>query len=375
MTIESQNQLLNPKDRLALRNERTQDLLNKQPLPDPFSAYVFIDHSTEELVTAARSNKESAQEDSAMSGPIKCRVYNEDYHSSMINPIDAKTRKDYEEAINSCSEALLRSDHPDLPKLANGSIWQCTRQGQTVQLLTLESDVAFSFTPRGNNNSNQSGAQASFNSSRKTTVGSAPRNTNNRVEIKFKENRSSLINQSKKFPYKDFLPVLEDAISKSNFSQAAIVITSMFRGPVAQVNAMMGGRIFQGDSASYQSFKKWAKQYGTRPGYGKDIQDVIAEKDWSTDVAGLKSKLTATVTEQYNAGRYISKHMEYGALDIRTNDLKWSDVETILSVLSGLQSAGHVKRYQIENKRSTPNSTPPSAEHIHFSLTTKGAAE
>ena len=64
--------------------------------------------------------------------------------------------------------------------------------------------------------------------------------------------------------------------------------------------------------------------------------------------------------------------MESGAIDLRTNDLNWSDVEIILKSLGELKAEGHVKKYQIENKRKMDGSYIPSAEHVHFSLASKG---
>ena len=377
MTIESQNQLLNPKDRLALRVEAEFKLRNQQQYPDPFDAHIFIDHETEEVVRSARtkvaSNTSEVRGTNAPSSAIlKCRVYNEDfYHTGQENPLEAKSMPEYKAAINQCQEGYIRADHVDLPNLVNGSIWSCTMKGQTIQVLSLVQATAFSFSP--SLGKIVSSPSAAFGSGTKRPLGANPRAAQSEVKIEFKRNSPSLINQSKKFPYVDFLPLLSKKLSSNGYSQVAVVVTSMFRGPTDQVNAMMSGRISQGDSQSYNSFKAWSiKNYGYRPGYGAEVQAIIAEKDWSTDVAGLKSKLISKITEQYNAGRYISNHMESGAIDLRTNDLNWSDVEIILKSLGELKAEGPVKKYQIENKRKMDGSYIPSAEHVHFSLASKG---
>lgn len=372
MTIESQNQLLKAEDRLALRLESEFKTRNQQQFPDPFDAYVFIDHITEGVVRSVRSNAGSSTSTGATTSILKCRVFDQNfYHASQNNPLDAKSKVEYEASINQCQEGYIRVDHADVQNLTNGSIWSCTIKDQTIQLISLVQAAAFSFNP--SEGRVVGGPSAAFASGSKRPLGTNPRTPGSAVEIKFKENRSSLINQSKAFPYKDFLPIFAKKLTDSGYSQSSIVATSMFRGPTDQVNAMMGGRISQGDSQSYNSFKAWSiKNYGYRPGYGAEVQTIIAEKDWSTDVAGLKSKLISKVTEQYNAGRYISNHMESGAIDVRTNDMLWSDVQIVLASLKELKAAGHVRKYQIENARADESSTPPSPEHIHFSLTSKG---
>jgi len=401
MTIESQNQLLNPKDRLALRNERTQDLLNKQPLPDPFSAYVFIDHSTEELITAARGNKESSsisnffglfakestQESQSMSGPIKCRVYNKDYHSSLINPLDAKTRKDYEEAINSCSEALIRPDHPDLPKLANGSIWQCTRQGQTVQLLTLESDNAFSFTPQSSN-SKSGGAKEAMSNGGKVTVGNRPSAT--RVSVTYAD-PVSMKDQVAKYPqYKRFLDEFLKRLSATSFSQPSVVVNSMYRSPVDQARAMARSRYTSPDK--YDAFLTWClTEYGTRRKKAREIQQVIRDNKGKSP-SEMEAALVTKLKEQQSRGVYLSKHMEHGAFDFQTWKFTISDVNIMLDVLSGMEDSGYVTFYNWEGvwTYNTGNkgdnaaqrkaaglakraSGPIANEHIHLNVTTTGS--
>jgi len=374
MTIKSQNQLLRPEDRLALRMESEFKTRNQQQFPDPFDAYVFIDHITEEVVRTARSNVASSttttqSPTTGTTNILKCRVFDQNfYHAGLNNPLDAKSRIEYQTAINQCQEGYIRIDHSDVQNLTNGSIWSCTIKDQTIQLLSLVQASAFSFNPKLGKVTG--GPSDAFKSGIKNLLGLNPRIPGSTVEIKFKNNRSSLINQSKRFPYKDFLPVLSEKLTGSGYSQTSITVTSMFRGPTAQVNAMMSGRISQGDSQSYIEFKKWTTMYRTNQ--GREVQAIIAEKDWSTDVAGLKSRLITKLTEQYNAGIYISNHMESGAIDLRTNDLEWSDVQSILSSLKDLKAAGHIRKYQLENARENENSKPPSPEHIHFSLTSKG---
>ena len=369
MTVESQNQLLKAEDRLAFRLESEFKTRNQQQFPDPFDAYVFIDHITEEIVRSARSDVGSTISTGPTTSILKCRVFDQNfYHVGQNNPLDAKSRVEYQTSINQCQEGYIRIDHADVQNLTNGSIWSCTMKNQTVQLISLVQASAFSFN--ASEGKVTGGPSDAFSSGKKRPLGTNPRTPGSAVEIKFKNNRSSLINQSKKFPYKDFLPVFAKKLTDSGYSQSSIVVTSMFRGPADQVSAMMGGRIKQGNAQSYIDFKKWARIYGSTA--GKEVQAIIAEKDWSTDVAGLKSKLISKVTQQYNAGNYISNHMESGAIDLRTNDMQWSDVQIVLASLKELKAAGHVRKYQLENARADESSTPPSPEHIHFSLTSKG---
>lgn len=372
MTIESQNQILTPYDRLSRRLDNLFKMENQTPAPDTFDAYIFVDHITEEAARTARSEVDSTTE--PVTGFLKCRVFDENFHhAGQMSPIDAKTVGEYQLAINGCSEGYVRADHPNLGSLVNGSIWTCSMKGQTIQLLSLSQASAFTFNPQsGQVEGKPDGAKESLNNGTKIPVGDRPSGT--MVEIKFKNNRASLINQAKKNPYKDFLPELSKKLTELGFSASIVVVTSLFRGPVAQVAAMMGGRIEQGSSASYNGFVEWLE--GNYKGsLGNEVRAIVKEKDWSSDVEGLRTKLIAKVTEQYNAGKYLSNHMVGGAIDLRTNDVAWSDVQIMLESLKQLKTSGFVKFYQLENSRTSPTATPPSAEHIHFALATNGASE
>lgn len=381
MTIESKSQLLSPQNRIAAKSERDFKKALQKDLPTTFDVMIFADFETESL----GAGEEEVEID--LFNPNNAKNFKfvrarslVGHHDHLLDPSKISDEKTRQAFINDHFQAKIPIDHPNISQLRNGSVWSCTYVGgELVQLNNVVQESAFYFTndgkkiidPLGNGSSKDA-----FKSRKKTPLGVNPRTSNDGVEVKFKNDRSSLIEQSKKTPYDAFLPIFSKYLSESSFSQELVVVTSMFRGPVDQVEAMMGGRIYQGNSASYRSFRQWAiKNYGYREGYGGEIQAIIGEKDWSTDVAGLKSKLIAKVKEQFNAGRFISNHMESGALDIRTNDISWDDVQAILSTLSKLKAAGHVKKYQIENARPTPTSTPPGPEHIHFSLTTKGAGE
>lgn len=373
MTIESQNQILTPYDRLSRRLENLFKVENQGQRPDPFEAFIFIDHITEETVRNARTNVADSAEPTT--GTITCRVYDQNfYHANQDSPLDAKTTADYQIAINGCSEGYIRADHPNLASLANGSKWTCTMKGQTIQLLSLSQASQFSFNPQSGRveGASSGGAKEAILTGSKQRVGD--RASDQLVEVRFKNNASSLTNQAKKNPYKDFIPALSKKLSDLNFSQSFVVVTSMFRGPVDQVNAMMGGRIKQGSTSSYNGFVTWMKS-NYKGTLGQELRAIVNEKDWSSDVAGLKAKLIAKVTEQYNAGRYLSKHMVSGAMDLRTNDLPWPDVQIMMESLKQLKAQGLVTSYQIENARATPTSTPPGPEHIHFSLATNGVGE
>ena len=374
MTIKSQNQLLRPEDRLALRMESEFKTRNQQQFPDPFDAYVFIDHITEEIVRSSRSDIAASTTTSLAnsdgSAMAKCRVFDQNfYHIGQNNPLEAKSKLEYQSAINQCQEGYIRIDHADIQNLTNGSIWSCTMKDQTIQLLSLVQASAFSFNESAGRV--LGGPSDAFRERVKGLLGTNPRIPGSTVEISFSRDSASLKRQAKTFPYKDFLPILSQKLTDSGYSQATVTVTSMFRGPVGQVNAMMGGRITQGSKESYNGFVAWLNlNYKGR--LGDEVRAIVAEKEWHTDVKGLKERLVAKVTEQYNRRDYLSTHMESGAIDLKTKNLMWSDVQIILASLKQLKKEGHVKMYQIENKRSNLNAPPSGPEHIHLTLTTKG---
>jgi hypothetical protein len=371
MTIESQSQLLNPKDKMAAKVDRDFKKAVQKELPTNFDVVVYCDFETEDPTSSEEPAVFNTSNPFSVSNFKFFRARSlAGHHDHMIDPSIIKNKNQREAIISSHFQAKIRIDHPNISQAQNGSIWNCTYVGgELVQLNHVVQPGAFVFTEEG---SKIMGPNGTFANGTKTPLGN--RKQNEPVEIKFKENRRSLINQAAKNPYKDFMPLLSKKLADLGFSRNTVVVTSMFRGPAGQVAAMMGERIKQGNSTSYKEFLSWLG--GNYKGsLGDEVRAIVKEKDWSVDVEGLRKKLVAKVTEQYNAGRYLSKHMASGAMDLRTNDVAWSDVQIMLEALKQLQSDGFVTFYQIENSRTSPTADPPGPEHIHFSLSTNGASE
>lgn len=372
MTIESQSQLLNPKDKMAAKVDRDFKKAVQKELPTNFDVVVYCDFETEDPTSSEEPAFFNTSNPFSVSNFKFFRARSlAGHHDHIIDPSIIKNKNQREALISSHFQAKIRIDHPNISQAQNGSIWNCTYVGgELVQLNNVVQPGAFVFTEEG---SKIMGPNGTFASGAKTPLGN--RKSTEPVEIKFKEDRKSLIDQATRNPYKDFLPLLSQKLADLGFSRNAVVVTSMFRGPVAQVSAMMGARIKQGSSSSYREFLSWLETTYKDTRESREVKNIVKEKDWSSDVSGLKAKLVAKVTEQYNARRYLSNHMVSGAMDLRTNDVTWSDVLIMKEALKQLKSEGHVRQYQMENTRPTPTSKPPGPEHIHFSLAARKAGE
>ena len=380
MTIETQGQLLNPKDRNENRVEKVQDLLNKKQAPDTFDAYVFIDHETESLAQAARSSTEANSVDGTR---IYCRVYNEDFFdASRTSPLDAKTKSEFKHSINQCPQGSIRMDHPNLGALANGSIWVCRKPGAMVDLISLKSANGFAFSE-----SKGGVARNSFNSNKKMPLGSRASST--AIEVKFADD-ANMRQQVVQYPhYKTFLDEFTKRLSQTAFSQPSVRVNSMFRNPTDQARAMARTRYY--GPSSYSSFLAWFKsEYG---GAGRDSKPVLAvlEANKTSSAAVMEAAIVTELKKQVSQARYLSKHMQNGAFDFQTMNFAFSDVEHMLNVLENMKGS-HVTFYNWEgvwsyntgNKNDTREIRKAaglkkrrqdgaiSNEHIHLNLKTTG---
>ncbi len=355
MTIESQNQILTPYDRLSRRLDNLFKVENQVQAPDAFDAYIFVDHVTEEIARTARSEVGSSTN---AAGILKCRVFDENfYHAGQSSPLDAKTTKEYESAINGCSEGYVRGDHPNLASLANGSIWTCTMKGQTIQLLTLSRATAFSFNPTtGRVEGSTGGAMGAMNNGRKEPVGNRP--DGSKIEVAYAA-PNSMKAQVDQYPhYRVFLDTFVTKLAQTAFSQNQIVVNSMYRSPVDQARAMAGSR-YHGPN-SYVSFYAWfTQEYGDGP-LAREVGKVIIDNKTATSSAAMQTALVKVIQNQANRNKYLSKHMQNGAFDFQTKNFSIADVNLMLDVL-GEMKPHLVTYYNWEGVWSYPlgrNKTP-----------------
>lgn len=384
MTIESQNQILTPYDRLSRRLDNLFKVENQEQSPDTFDAYIFVDHLTEEVARTARNNVASSTDSE---GILKCRVFDENfYHAGQDSPLDAKTAEEYKIAINGCSEGYVRGDHPNLSSLVNGSVWTCTMKGQTIQLLSLSRATSFYFNPKnGGVEGRPGGARDSLKGGRKEPVGD--RISNGKIKVVYAD-PANMKQQVAQFSYyRVFLDTFVTKLGETAFSQNQVVVNSMYRSPKDQARAMARTRFF-GTPSSYESFYAWfTSEYGSSS-KAKEIGEVIkANKDVKTG-AEMESAIEKKLIEQASRGVYISKHMVNGAFDFQTKNFSFEDVNLMLEVLAEMKNSivsfynweGVWSYYIKDNPRASASerkakglsvrksSGPISNEHIHLNV-------
>ena len=370
MTIESQSQLLKPSDRNEYRVEKVQDMLNKEPIPEVFEAFVYTQHGTEASETV---------------GPIICRVFSPSFHDAgNTNPIDATSREEYNSAINACKQGILRADHPDAMSLTNGSIWDCKMEGAMVTLLALKRASAISFDESIGGISGQSGgAMGAFMGARnaKKPVLDALRAAGDEIQLIARSDLQAQINKYSHF--RNFLEEFRKRLKATAFTGTSIQVNSLFRDGPAQARAMIGGR-FDGSAASLARFRKWFKStYKQSAATVKGPREIIYSKEWNS-VAELQKALGDQYTKQINAGMHKngSGHSTLKAIDLKTNNQPYENVIIMLDVLKDMKAAGWVKSYNWEEvwdhvkgnreaglKIRRERGVFKSTEHIHLSIT------
>jgi len=381
MTIESQNQILNPADRLSRRLDNLFKRENKTPSPDTFDAYVFIDHRTEEVVRVARTDSTS----STVAGAISCRIYNEDFYDPALDsPLEAKTAEQYKQSINACLQGSIRGDHPNLGSLANGSIWICKKTGNSIDLISLKTASAFSFDESSGKVTGEigNGARAAFGKNVKKPLLSVTRATGEEIQLVVPS--SSLQNQLNKHShFRNFFDEFRKRLRSTPFSGTSIQVNSLFRDGPAQARAMLSGR-FNGSPESLAEFRRWFKTtYNQSASTVKAPRDIIFGTEWRSYPA-LEKALGDQYTKQIEAGMHKtgSGHSTLKAIDLKTNNQPYDNVLHMLDVLSEMKSAGFVASYNWEqvwdhekgnrnvglNLRRDRGVFAPT-EHIHLSIT------
>jgi len=336
MTIESQSQLINPRDRNERRVERVQDLLNKKQLPDTFDAYVFIDHQTESLAQAAKSSADGSAP--AETSQLYCRVYNEKiFDASKVSPLDAKTTQQYKHSINACPQGAIRSDNHDLGSLANGSIWVCKMNDGIVDLISLKQASGFTFSE-----STGGLSRTAFGSEKKIPLRN--RLSQSAITVVFADDAPMRAQLQTHPQYSTFLNEFTKRLSATSFSENSVVVNSMFRSATDQARAMARTRYTK--PADYSAFLAWCKTEYEGP-LGREIQAVIHANKGETPQV-MEAALVAKLKEQVNRGSYLSKHMQNGAFDFQTKKFVMTDVEIMLDVLSGMKGGGFVTYYNWE---------------------------
>lgn len=114
-----------------------------------------------------------------------------------------------------------------------------------------------------------------------------------------------------------------------NLSKKDIVVTSGTRSSSSQASAMYG-KTSGGDKLSVYKDKTSAKEILNTYDAG-----VKAKKTKAEIIADIKDD----IDEQIKKGKYISRHLKKGAVDVRSRDMSESDKTNFKSAASGIASS------------------------------------
>ena len=154
-----------------------------------------------------------------------------------------------------------------------------------------------------------------------------------------------------------------------------VIVNSTFRNGVGQANAMLGQIRRNGigwyggvNSGKYSGFKNRTATTGAPAGFKpRDLYNALR------DLNAVKAR--EIVQYHHERGNYMSKHQVRGAFDIRTNDLSYQDVNTILQTIEEMRRdttlVNNVDWENVSGSRLTSRrngGSPISGEHLHIEL-------
>lgn len=307
------------------------------------------------------------------------RVYSEGgHHSHLLDPRQASNKEEFRRRVLQLPQATLEADNEFVSQLTNLSIWKAFVVGEKKNLFSLisverTSSYSMNFTEDGSisklmkNGSSVGG---------KEKLSEFKREEGQTIEFTYDEDKKVDL---EKPHYKSFFEELKKRLSETSFEAKSININSLTRTANSQARAMVSTR-FYGSKKTLDEFRSWVETT-YKDGVAKREIKQIVNKDW-TDPMALRDALEAQIQNQISRGIYISKHLQSGAADLRTNNLSFSDVKILLEVLKQMKNDGWTSFYNWEHVWDYVKNQPQKGEakreaegsfnkneHIHLQLT------
>lgn len=377
-------QLFNSKNRASAKADRDLKKSLQKEIPSNFNVMVYIDferESTKPKDDVAQFNI-NRPNDSSNYRFVRARSAIE-HHEHMVDPLDIRDKKKQEVLINSCFEASIRIDHPDISQLLNGSIWNCSYLGgEFVQLNSLVRPAAFSLL---NTNARILNPNSLFITGDKQKVPDNASVINGFAKVKYAG--PNQIEKVKIYPnYQTFLQKLSDELEKISFSKV-VTVNSLYRDHNDQARAMVYSR----GRWPLDAFKLWYNEtylgvknplssapagLNSSSAVKKETSTLVHRSQGFSSREQLYSELANLFRDQMSRGLYISNHMRSSAIDLNTSDLSYNEVMILKSVLNTMGS--YVENYNWEGvdgdqervlKRARGEVPNLPGEHIHLKLT------
>jgi len=349
---------ITPENRAAAAAEEAFKLRNQSKLSDSIKVVVYSDYTTESPPSIA-------------SGTIIVRAMSlGGHHDHLKDPNTCQSSEEARKEILKMYQATIEADNPYVSQLINGSTWKAFKVGPNlITLISPEkpSIAAIQGVPAGTINS--------FNSGNKAKLSSVKRTEGSNVEMIYNTKSATLNRDMQKKHYSNFFKELTKRLSESAFTSSTYKVNSLTRTPTQQANAMINGRFGNGKPLSF--LRSWFDSTYGKSYQNLEMRKVIFDKEW-TDPAELKTALATRIQELINDGYFKKGHGTGFAVDLRTNNLSFSDVKILLSVLATMKSENLVTYYSWEGvttlkggggeEKRRVQGVFDSNEHIHLSI-------
>ena len=361
-------------NRIAAKNERELQSALAEPRPDTFEVviYAYSDPQTKSQLGTEAPDAPVADTSNYYYYRAKSLAGQHDHFPA---PESAKTIEEYERLRSVLYQGIIKRSAND-PEPETGDVYNATFLGAnlvSLDELVRTSNINTAFSTR-------SGAKGVFSSGNSVAnilanyTTADPSQTG--VVVKFKNQQAKKDYADSNKPYKSFVDKLVAKLRPLGFKADSITMNSTTRTVEAQVNAMIGTRY----STSPQFFVNWFQTQYKSATIQTELLPVI-EANLSSQTQ-LKNAMITKVREMKNSGIYVSAHMRSGAVDLKSNNLKFEDCEVIEKALAQLVAENVVISGRWEGVADVTNGKQrrkikvfDENEHFHITLTLANKGE
>jgi len=362
-------------NRIAAKNERELQSAIAEPRPDTFEVVIY---NISRPPTRSQLGTETPDQ------PV---VDTSDYyyyrarslagqHDHFAPPESATTEEEYERLRSVLYQGIVQRTADDLlPQ--TGDVYNATFLGANLVSLDEKVRTTSILTSFGQG----SGARSSFSSGNNIAriLANYKTDGSSGIALKFANSQARKdYNDATKSYYKSSIDKLLAELKPLGFLADSITINSTTRTATSQVNAMIGTRYAKGSDFFINWFTtnyKAAVQNALLPTIEANLQSE----------SKLRTAMIAKVKDMKSNGILASTHMKSGAMDVKSNDLKYSDCVIVEQAMANLKTKGvitygvwegvaNVKGFDGKQRRKAIG-VFDSDEHFHITLVLSAVGE
>lgn len=361
-------------NRIAAKNERELQSAVAEPRPDTFEVVIYTYSDPQTKSQLGTEDPDTPVTDTSSYFYYRARSL-AGQHDHFAAPETAKTIEEYERLRSILYQGIIKRDSDErLPE--TGDVYNATFLGAnlvSLDELVRTSEISTPFSTR----SGAKNAFSSGNSVANIVANYTSQNTSQTgINILFANQQATKDYNDSTKPYKSFIDKLVAKLRPLGFKADSIMINSTTRTVESQVDAMIGSRY----STSPQFFINWFQTQYKSAKIQDELLPVI-EANLSSQTQ-LRNAMIKKVRELKNSGIYISAHMRSGAIDLKSNNLKFEDCEIVEKAIAQLKAenvvvSGHWEGVAdvTNGKRRRKIKVFDANEHFHITLTLANKGE